>query len=176
MTRFALIPLAFFANACASAEEVQDLAGETAEEVRQGIDDIDYSKSAAAEHLLETAYAEFEKELKTQDCEMVGALTGKVTDPSDIRMTVVDASTAEMMAELIGSLTLQTNFNGGFYGQDTSLSPFNSVRIAGEWDHEAIEADVYVTRGRVIHEATLIATMTERGEASSILGVVAVCD
>ena len=176
MTRFALIPLAFFANACASAEEVQDLVEETTEEVRQGTEDIDFSKSAAAEHLLESAYAEFEKELKTQGCDMVGALAGKITDPSDIHMTVVDAKSAEVMAELIGSLTLQTNFNGGFYGQDTSMSPFNSVRIAGEWDHEAIEADVYVTRGRVIHEATLFATMTERGEASSILGVVAVCD
>jgi len=176
MTRFALIPLAFFANACASAEEVQDLVEETTEEVREGTEDIDFSKSASAEHLLETASTEFAKELKTQDCEMVGALAGKVTDPSDIHMTVVDAETTEVMAKLIGSLTLQTNFNGGFYGQDTSLNPFNSMRIAGEWDHEAIEADVYVTQGRLIHEATLFATMTERGDASSILGVVAVCD
>jgi hypothetical protein len=56
------------------------------------------------------------------------------------------------------------------------MSAFNSVEFDGDWEHNAIEADVYSTQGRTIYEATLFATMTERGDASSILGVVAVCD
>jgi len=176
MTRFALIPLAFFANACASAEEVQDLVEETTEEVREGIDDIDYSRSLDAELLLDVAQDQFQKQLDIGDCTMVGAVAGKITGPTAINMVLVNAGSREVMARLNGWMSQDTNDGGGFYAQDTAMSAFNSVEFDGDWEHNAIEADVYSTQGRTIYEATLFATMTERGDASSILGVVAVCD
>ena len=108
MTRFALIPLAFFANACASAEEVQDLVEETTEEVREGIDsyDAETDRNARNRNKAALSYAEreFRNELAERDCDLVGAVQGNWRDRRfRLNMTVINTN-ADTIAKLEGAL------------------------------------------------------------------------
>ena len=80
MTRFALIPLAFFANACASAEDAQETLSDTTEDVRAAFDEIegDHDRSTAAfgTHIVRITERMFREDMADAGCRYIAAVSG----------------------------------------------------------------------------------------------------
>ena len=178
MTRFALIPLAFFANACASAEEVQDLVEETTEEVREGIDsyDAETDRNARNRNKAALSYAEreFRNELAERDCDLVGAVQGNWRDRRfRLNMTVINTN-ADTIAKLEGALQYDANNTGEIWAKGRTFSNSTMV-LEGDWVNNAIEADLF-TVGAANSDRTVFAKKMHRGLGGKMIGAVAICN
>jgi hypothetical protein len=178
MTRFALIPLAFFANACASAEEVQDLVEETTEEVREGIDsydaETDRSTRTRNKAMLSYAKREFRNEMAERDCDLVGAVQGNWRDRSfRLDMTVINTN-ADTIAKLEGALQYDANNTGEIWAKGRTIGN-NTMGLEGDWVNNAIEA-VLFTAGAANSDRTVFAKKIHRGLGGKMIGAVAICN
>ena len=178
MTRFALIPLAFFANACASAEEVQELIDETSEEVREGFDSYEAETDRAGENrnkrALASAERQFRNELTESDCDLVGAVYGYWRDRGFRLNLTATNEDAKTLARLQGSLSFDSNNRGEIWAKGRTFDNSTMV-LEGDWLNSAIEADIF-TVGMANSDHTVFAKKTRRGLGGRVIGAVAVCN
>ena len=117
MTRFALIPLALLANACASADDVQSGMSDLTE-IQRDVEDMtadgDRGSDNYRRHMHDRARDLFAPSLQNQGCEMVGALFGGWADRSFRLKTDMVASTGKLIASMEGSMEYTNNHEGTF--------------------------------------------------------------
>ena len=150
MTRFALLPLAFFANACADTEGLEDTLTDAETEVRELIEssDFDSEKSAMSDHgarmkVLHTAMAAFEKDAHRQGCEAVGVAVGNWVDRSFAYKGLFMDMKARPFAAIAGDITYVNNNDGEFNGFSVKSAPeVGNLVIEGDWRDGVVQADV----------------------------------
>ena len=159
MTRFALLPLAFFANACADTEGFDDALTGSDTEVREMIElaDVNTERSSSAKkpaqaRLVRMALARFGKETIAQGCEPVGAAFGTWKDNRyQYRGTMVDMN-AKPFAAIKGYLSHDGYRDGEFNGLSVKSSDeAGRLTIEGDWHRGDIQADIFSTAYKQNH-------------------------
>jgi len=178
MTRFALIPLALLANACASADEVQDSLTD-ATEVQRDIDDTyadsDRQSDDHRQHLYQRARDMFAPTLQNQGCDMVGALVGGWADRSFRLKTDMVSQSGELIVSLEGRMRYTTNSEGEFGSKGHIVKQKSTVFMEGDWVGDRIEADL-VFEGTNDDSFRVIGSKEQQGLGGEVIAVVADCD
>ena len=179
MTRFALIPLAILANACASSEEVQDNLADTTHELQREIDeltaDTDRETSAYRQVVYERTRAFYENRLQAEGCEMVGALTGSwENERLKVKANVIDMH-GEIVVNMEGSMRFTGNDEGIIGTKGYIAREQTHVIMEGDWQRGYIEADMLLDS---LNDRTMrvVGLQTPRGYGGDIVGAVARCD
>jgi hypothetical protein len=150
MNRFALLPLAFFANACADTEGLEESLADAETEVRELIEssDFDAEKSAMSDHgarmkVLQTALAKFEKDAHRQGCEPTGVAVGNWVDRSFEYKGLFMDMKARPFAAIAGDISYVNNNDGEFNGFSVkSADDVGKLVIEGDWRDGSVQADV----------------------------------
>lgn len=179
MTRFALIPLALLANACASAEDVQDNLTDMTHELQRDIDEMtaetDRDADAHREHIYAAAHDMFEARLPVQGCEIVAALAGGWADRSFRLKTNMIGQSGELIATLEGRMKYTDNASGEFGAKGQLKKANDVVAMEGDWYHDHLEADLVVDGINQQHYE-VIGLKAHRGLGGQIIGAVVACD
>ena len=107
MNRFALIPLAFFANACASAEEAEEAVTDATEEVRAAYDEVeaelDRTNPTYSQRIIRVAERMFRNDMADEGCTFVAATAGGWRNRSfQVSLNIIDTTGHQpMMASRI---------------------------------------------------------------------------
>jgi hypothetical protein len=178
MNRLALLPLALFANACASADEVADAATETVEELREGIEsydaELDRDSSIQNKAILRYAARSFRNEMHEGRCEFMGAVVGDWKDRNfRINFNLID-DRAQSFAFLRGGLGWDANNIGEIWGKGTNSHNDSTITLEGNWVDTAIEGDLTV-RGTDNMKFVVFAEKFNRGLGGLVVGAIASC-
>ena len=146
MTRFALIPLALLANACASTEDVQDNLTDMTYDLQRDIEemtaDADRNTDASRQQLYDRTHELYGDMLQAKGCEMVGALYGTWTDnPMRLRTDVFTPS-GELTVRMEGMMEYTGNDVGTFGTKGYDAAEDTVVFMEGDWDQGRLEADI----------------------------------
>ena len=152
MNRFALLPLAFFANACADTEGYDNSQSDADTEVRDLVEMADIDSERTAPHtkaqraLVKRALSMFGSEARAQGCTPAGAAIGHWNDNSkQYRGLMVDMN-AKPFATIKGRLTHDGPRDGELNGFSvTSSDGTGRLTVEGDWHRNAIQADVFST-------------------------------
>jgi hypothetical protein len=178
MNHLALLPLALFANACASADEVADAATETAEEVRESVenydmeldrDSVDFNKD-----ILRYAARSFKNEMIEGRCELMGALVGDWRDRNfRINFNLIDIH-GESFASMRGGLGWDANNTGEVWGKGINRHNDSIITLEGNWYDSAVEGDMTVN-GADKMNFVVFADKFNRGLGGLMIGAIASC-
>ena len=150
MTRFALIPLAFFANACASAEEAQEAMTDATEEVRNAFDEIeaeqDRSTAAYGSMVARVTERMFRKELSDAGCRFVAGVTGGWHNRSQKTSLNVFDTTGHRALELKGMMNWVDNSSGEILAKGHNASDNMTVVLEADWLNQKIDGDLIFTQ------------------------------
>ena len=143
MNRLALLPLALFANACASADEVTEAATETAEEIRESVEnydaELDRDSTDFNKDVLRYAQRAFRNEMHEGRCELMGAVIGDWKDRNfRINFNLIDIH-GSSFASLGGGLGWDANNTGEIWGKGTNRYNGSTITLEGSWLDSAIE-------------------------------------
>lgn len=186
MNRFALIPLAILANACASQADIEAMAEDAEADIRELLErnDGDSERGALGTHkvrqrVVRHTVQRFEELAASEGCTIEGVALGHWRDRSFEYRGLALNLEAKHMADLTGSLTYDDNDSGDFYGKDIrSTGDIRSVDINGQWMAQFIDADVSITHVNAINNEkfTLFAKWKQRGLGGHFVGVLADCE
>ena len=181
MTRFALIPLAILANACASAEDVQDNLTDMTHELQRDIEEMtaetDRDADAHRQNIYAVAHDMFEGRLNDQRCEIVAALAGGWADRSFRLKTNMIGRSGELIATLEGRMRYVDNATGEFGAKGHIAKPQTGVVMEGDWYRDQLEADIIID-GDGINQVhyEVIGLKAHRGLGGQVIGAVVACD
>ena len=179
MTRFALIPLAILANACASAEDVQDNLTDMTHELQRDIDEMtaetDRDADAHRQNIYAVAHDMFEGRLNDQRCEIVAALAGGWADRSFRLKTNMIGRSGELIATLEGRMRYVDNATGEFGAKGHIAKPQTGVVMEGDWYRDQLEADIIIDGINQEHYE-VIGLKAHRGLGGQVIGAVVACD
>jgi len=185
MNRFALIPLAILANACASQADLEAMAEDAEADIRELLeqDEVDSERGTMAIHevrqrVVRHTVQRFEDLAASEGCIIEGVALGHWRDRSFEYRGLVMNLEAKHMADITGSLTYDDNDSGDFFGKDIrSSGNITSVEINGQWMNQFIDADVSVIHRNAFEneKLTLFATRKQRGLNGHFVGVLADC-
>ncbi len=186
MTRFALIPFAIFASACADTTEIEETLADAETEVRELLDseDVDAEKGALADprfhkKVLRVAKDKFTRAAAMEGCKVVGATFGSWADRSYQYRGIMLDGNARPMAATAGVITYESNYSGEFNGRSYKTAPnMEKLMIEGDWRQGAILADVFSFANNQPNsvELTLFGEMRETGVGGGhFIGALAKC-
>jgi hypothetical protein len=184
MTRFALIPLAFFANACASADDAQQFVSDDAEEVRAAFDELeagqDRTTTATAttttfgDRVVRVAERIFQNDMYASGCEYVAAAAGSWRYyPANISLNVFDVSGDHEM-ELQGVMKWIDNSSGEIYTKGFNRMDNRRAKLEADWLHNRIEGDLTFSRDNA--EYRFFGLKNHRGTGGSVIGAIVLCE
>ena len=205
MIRFALIPFAFFATACADADDLTQAADDLETEFRELVEEheVDAERSAIGpkplrvgnqtphaiktvekprpatlgQRVVEVAADRFERNVNKEGCKMVGAAFGAWKDQRlEYRGQMFHAS-GKPMDRIRGKVVVTSNGAGELYGY--SVNPegdISTVAVEGDWMGKHLDADVTVRKGSQNHEMMLIGGIEGAFDGRGhFIGALAVC-
>ncbi len=177
MTRFALIPLALFANACASAEEAEEAVTDATEEVRMAYDEVeaelDRTNPSYSSRMIRVAERMFRNEMADAGCTFVAATAGGWRNRSfRTTLNVIDMTGHQPM-RLEGKLTWDSNESGGLVAKGHNAYDGQTVVLEADWLNNDIDGDLLFSETE--KEYRYFGKKRERGMAGLIIGAVAQC-
>ena len=180
MTRFALIPLAILANACASTEDVQDGQTYTDEAVQRDIEELAAETGRNNDAQRQITYDRigdvFEGRIQAAGCEMVAAMTGEWSPNSVLHTTMFDAG-GEITAKMEGKLQYSNRHAGTFGTKGHDKSKSMTVLTEGDFYQSHIEADVTIAGENWNPETFHMIGLTDQyGQSGEIWAAVVDCD
>ena len=150
MTRFALIPLAFFANACASAEDVQDTVTDTTEDVRNAFDEFeaeqDRTTHAYGSRVVRVTERIFRNEMSDAGCRFVAGVTGGWHNRSQKTSLNVFDTSGHLALELQGVMQWIDNSAGEITAKGHNASDNMTVVLEADWLNQKIDGDLIFTQ------------------------------
>ena len=184
MTRFALIPLAFFANACASADDAQDFVSDEVEEVRAAFDELDGAQdrsttvsattSSYGDRVVRVAERLFRNDMYASGCKYVAAAVGSWRYyPSNISLNVFDVSGDHEM-HLQGVMKWIDNSAGEIRGKGFNQMENRRAKLEADWLHNRIEGDLTFSRDDT--EYRFFGLKNHRGSGGSVIGAIGLCE
>lgn len=180
MTRFALIPLAILANACASSEDAQDGQTYTDEAVQRDIEELagetarntDAQRQAAFDRVQDV----FGNRIDSAGCEMVAAMTGEWSADSVLLTTMFEPD-GTVTAKMEGRLRYTDNQEGVFGAKGHDKVKGVTVVTEGDFYREHVEADVIMTGENWNTQTFRVIGLKElRGQRGEIWAAVADCN
>ena len=178
MTRFALIPLAILANACASAEDVQDNLTDMTHELQRDIEELnaDYDRSTveSRQHVYDRARDIFGPRLQADGCEMFAAVVGGWADRSFRIKTDLISESGSIIVNAVGQLRYSDNSTGTFGFKGHIHNKQTTVLAEGDWADRHLEADVSFD-GTNEETFRLIGLKAHDGLGGAVLAAVADC-
>lgn len=180
MTRFALIPFAILANACASAEDVQDGQTYTDEAVQRDIEELAAETGRNTDAQRQITYDRigdvFEGRIQAAGCEMVAAMTGEWSPNSVLHTTMFDAG-GEITAKMAGKLQYSNRHAGTFGTKGHDKSKSMTVLTEGDFYQSHIEADVTIVGENWNPETFHMIGLTDQhGQSGEVWAAVVDCD
>jgi len=178
MTRFALIPLALFANACASAEEAQEAVTDTTEEVRAAYDEVeaelDRTNPTYSNHIIRVAERMFRSEMADEGCVFVAATAGGWRNRSfRATLNIID-TTGHQPMRLEGKLTWDSNNSGQLLAKGHNAYDGQVAALEADWLQDEIDGDLLFSGAE--NGYRFFGKKRERGQAGMIIGAVASCN
>ena len=204
MIRFALIPFAFFATACADADNLTQAADDLETEFRELVEEHEgYSERSATvmkpkvikqkpqdigtvekprtatlgQRVVKIASARFERTVRKEGCKMVGAAFGAWKDQSLEYRGQMYHTSGKPMDRIRGKVTVTGNGAGELNGY--SVKPgghFSTIAIEGDWMSNHLDADVRVRQGFERRELMLIGGIDGAFDGRGhFIGALAVC-
>lgn len=155
MTRFALIPFAIFASACADSADLDQSIDEVEAEVRELIEEHDgYTErsnpsSKIGPKVVQLASHRFAETLDKMDCNMVGAGFGVwgADNSRDFKGAMFHNS-SQLMARVHGEVDFSGNRHGMILGESYHTTSSKSpLLIDADWKGPKVVGDVYSANG-----------------------------
>ena len=178
MNRFALIPLAILANACASAEDVQDNLTDMTHDLHRDIEDMsaDYDRSTveSRQHVYDRARDIFGTRLQIDGCEMFAALVGGWVDRSFGMKADMIGESGSIIVNAVGQLQYTDNRSGTFGFKGHIQDKQTTVLVEGDWYQDHLEADVSFD-GTNQERFRLIGLKAQEGLGGTVIAAVADC-
>ena len=178
MTRFALIPLAFFANACASAEDVQDTVTDETEQVRAAFDEVDGQldrpTSTYGNRIARISARMFADDLNEAGCRQVGAVAGGWSDRTFRTALNVFTAQGDHAVRLHGGLTWDDNASGQLFAKGANPEENMVMAIEADWMGDKVDGDVFMGNGNG-PEYRLFAEKRSRGLGGVVIGAIGYC-
>lgn len=178
MTRFALIPLAILANACASADEVQDGMSSADYDVVRDIEqmnaDGDRSTDDHRQRVYDYTEAVFGQEVRAQGCDVVGAVIGGWPDRSFTLKADMISPSGKVITSMEGKMRYIDNSTGVFGAKGFDAKHRTGVVMEGDWFRDHLEADMYFG-GPNTDRFRVIGLKRHDGLGGHVIGVVADC-
>ena len=175
MTRLVLIPLAFFANACASAEEAEEAMTDATEEVRDAFDEIDGQNERTSitytNRIVRAAHQMFRNELEDAGCKYVAAVTGGWTNRTFRTELTLISTLGESVVQMRGTMKWIDNGSGELVAKGHNASDNQTFILETDWLNDSIEGDLLVGNDgyRFFGEKRV------RGVGGAIIGAVGFC-
>ena len=182
MTRFALIPLAFFANACASAEDVQEDTQPETSELRAAFDEIGSetdrrSATVASSYGLRVVHVVdrmFRNELDAAGCKYVAAAVGSWHYyPANISLNVFDIQGTHEL-HMSGVMHWEDNSSGEITMKGYSQGNNEVVKLEADWLDNSIEGDMSFSSDE--SEYRFFGAKVHRGPGGLAIGAIGVCN
>ena len=205
MIRFALIPFAFFATACADADDLTQASDDLETEFRELVEEheVDAERSAngprpvlagnqspqaigtidnprpatLGQRVVKVAAERFERGVAKEGCKMVGAAFGAWKDQSLEYRGQMYHPSGKPMDRIRGKVTVTGNGAGELNGY--SVKPgghFSTIAIEGDWMSNHLDADVRVRQGFERRELMLIGGIDGAFDGRGhFIGALAVC-
>ena len=204
MIRFALIPFAFFATACADADDLTQAADDLETEFRELVEEHegDAERSATGlktklvkqnlqniktvekprpatlgQRVMKVASARFERAVRKEGCKMVGAAFGAWKDQSLEYRGQMFQTSGKPMDRIRGQVTVTGNGAGELNGY--SVKPgghFSTIAIEGDWMGNHLDADVRVQNSFERRDLVLIGGIGGAFDGRGhFIGALAVC-
>ena len=146
MTRFALIPLAFFANACASAEEAEEAMTDATEEVRDAFDEVEDQSARSTEtfnnRMVRAAYHMFRNDLANEECKYVAAVAGGWINRSFNTQLNVISTVGESVVQLKGVMQWVDNNSGEMIAKGHASSDNQTFILEADWLNDTLDGDL----------------------------------
>ena len=180
MTRFALIPLAILANACASSEDAQDGQTYTDEAVQRDIEELAGETARNTDAQRQATFDRIEdifgNRIDSAGCEMVAAMTGEWFDDSVLLTTMIEPD-GRVTAKMEGRFRYTDNQEGVFGAKGHDKVKGLTVVTEGDFYRDHVEADVIMT-GENWNTQTfrMIGLKERRGQSGEIWAAVASCN
>ena len=155
MTRFALIPFAIFASACADSADLEQNVDEVEAEVRElleshdGYTARDNPSSKIGQKVVQLANLRFAEKLNNLGCNMVGAGFGVYgADNSRDFTGAMFHNSTQLMARVHGEVDFTGNRHGMILGESTrSTSSKSALLIDADWKGGKVIGDMYSANG-----------------------------
>ena len=151
MTRFALIPFAIFATACADSADIDQSIDEVDAEVRELIEEYDAStertnpSSKLGQLVVQLASHRFAQTLDNAGCNMVGAGFGVwgADNSRDFRGAMFHNST-QLMDRMHGEVAFEGNRHGIILGESyRTTSSKSALLFDADWKGGKVVGDLY---------------------------------
>ena len=177
MTRFALIPLALFANACASAEDAQNAVTDATEDVRAAYDEVeaqlDRSNPTYSNRIIRVAERMFRSEMAAEGCTFVAATAGGWRNRSfRATLNIID-NTGHQPMRLQGKLTWDSNDSGQLLAKGHNAYDNQLAALEADWLQNEIDGDLHFSGAETSYR--YFGKKRDRGLGGLIIGAVADC-
>ena len=185
MTRFALIPFALFASACADNNEYNPAAEDADQEFRDMLDETEVGtdrqhsvQTETGAKVVRIAWNRYQSEVASQGCSMIGAAYGAWTDQSQTFEGAAYYNSSAMMDEWGGQLSTTSNGRGELSGTGfNAVTGLDALIMEGDWKGSYIHADVVTKKGNRIAEMVMVGDITHvDGNRGYFIGALADCD
>ncbi len=185
MIRFALIPFAVFASACADSPDLAHSADELEQEFKDMLDNpaIDaecdvHGPNALGAKVVQLAWSRYSAQVQKEGCDLVGAAYGTWEDQGMNFRGQLFQNSAMPMEGIMGRVVVTANGVGELSGVGTqAVDSVDAVYIEGDWKGTHLDADVLVKKGARMSDLVLIGnihgTFDQQGY---FVGALADCD
>ena len=184
MTRFAFIPFAILASACADSADYDDTTVDADQEFRDMLDSEDVN--ADRQHGVQTelgakvvrvAWNRYHAEVTDQGCSMIGAAYGSWTDQSQAFEGAAYYNSSALMDEWGGQITVSANARGQLSAAGFNTMPgLDALMMEGDWKGSHLQADVVTKKGNRIAEMVMVGDITHvDGTRGYFIGALADC-
>ena len=205
MIRFALIPFAFLASACADSADLAQATDDLEQDFKELVEDHQTETDRSAnerrpnvlvkpkpqavatiekprevtlgEKVVTVATHRFARGIEKAGCKMVGAAFGAWKDQRLDYKGQMFHTSGKSMERIQGELVVTSNGGGELSGFGISPdSGIATVAIEGDWTGGQLDADVAVRKGDRIHELVLIGDIDGAFDARGhFIGALALC-
>ncbi|MEC8193586.1 MAG: hypothetical protein VX944_16250 [Myxococcota bacterium] len=185
MIRFALIPFAVFASACADSPDLAHTADDLEQEFKDMLDNpaIDaecdvHGPNALGAKVVQLAWSRYSAQVQKEGCDLVGAAYGTWEDQGMNFRGQLFQNSAMPMDGIMGRVVVTANGTGELSGIGTqAVDGVDAVYIEGDWKGTHLDADVLVKKGARMSDLVLIGnihgTFDQQGY---FVGALADCD
>ena len=184
MTRFALIPFAFFAAACADSTEFDSVSDEAADELREYLDDEPETARRAqggptmAERMVRVAERRYGKQLSKDGCDFAGVGYGIWMQQNRVFAGALLDESGELIEKIQGKVEVIGDRYGTVSAKGGNAVPgIRKLHLEGDYRGQFFEGDIAAMDGAESVELVMVGSIkginSHRGH---IFGALAICD
>ena len=184
MTRFAFIPFALFAVACADSTELDSATDEMPEELREYLDDEPETARRVqggmtpAERMVRAAERRYGKQLSKAGCDFVGVGYGIWTKQDRVFTGAMFDASGYLIDKIQGQVEVLGNRHGTVSAKGGNSTPeFTNLQVDGDYKRGMLEADVTAKEGPDSLDLVMVGNIRGvHNVRGHIFGALAICD